>query len=283
VLAEALDRRVVVGLVDVQRVVNVHTSAPAGKPNLRHPETDSGPRPGHQPDAIVLPSSDHGKTEHSGVEPLGCLEIEHLEDELVDAGNGNPGHDETIIATVLLETERLVLRRPQPGDLDDFAALFADPEVVRYTGGVTKSRLESELAIERMIDHWERHEIGLFSLVRKEDERVIGRAGFLIWDSETWVHAMLREPHGPTETEIGWTLGREFWGRGYATEAAIAARDWALRDLRLRRLISLIQTGNDASVRVAEKLGETLEREDLPGPFQARTDLYALTVLGPAR
>ena len=182
-----------------------------------------------------------------------------------------------------LETERLVLRRPHRGDLDAYAELFADPEVVRYTGGVTKTRAESVLALERMIRHWDDHEVGLFSVVRKEDERVLGRVGFLLWDAESWEHAMMRRPRGRIETEIGWTLARPHWGRGYATEAATAARDWALQELGLRRLISLIQRGNDASVRVACKLGETLEREDLPGRFSAATDLYALTIEAPAR
>ena len=182
-----------------------------------------------------------------------------------------------------LETERLLLRRPQAGDLDAYAELFADPEVVRYTGGVTKSRAESELALERMIRHWDDQGVGLFSVIRMEDERVLGRVGFLVWDAESWRHAMLRPPRGRTETEIGWTLARAHWGRGYATEGATAARDWAVHELGLRRQISLIQRGNDASVRVARKLGETLECEDLPGPFPAATDLYALTIEAPAR
>ena len=182
-----------------------------------------------------------------------------------------------------LETERLLLRRPQAGDLDAYAELFADPEVVRYTGGVTKSRAESELALERMIRHWDDQGVGLFSVIRMEDERVLGRVGFLVWDAESWRHAMMRPPRGRTETEIGWTLARAHWGRGYATEGATAARDWAVHELGLRRQISLIQRGNDASVRVARKLGETLEREGLPGPFPAATDLYALTIEAPAR
>jgi RimJ/RimL family protein N-acetyltransferase len=189
----------------------------------------------------------------------------------------------TIIGAMQLETERLLLRRPEAADLDAYAGLFADPEVVRYTGGVTKRREESRLVLERMIRHWDDHGVGLFSLVRKEDERVLGRVGFLLWGAESWEHAMMRRPHGRTETEIGWTLSRPHWGRGYATEGATAARDWALQELGLRRLISLIQRRNDASVRVACKLGETLEREDLPGPFPAATDLYALTVEAPAR
>jgi RimJ/RimL family protein N-acetyltransferase len=182
-----------------------------------------------------------------------------------------------------LETERLLLRLPQAEDLDVYAKLFADPEVVRYTGGVTKTPAESAMAIERMVRHWQDHGVGLFSIVRKEDERVIGRVGFLLWDSESWLHAMMQAPGNERETEIGWTLARSHWGRGYATEGATAARDWALQELGHNRLVSLIQRGNDASVRVARKLGETLEREDLPGPFRAQVDLYGLTLGIPAR
>jgi RimJ/RimL family protein N-acetyltransferase len=185
---------------------------------------------------------------------------------------------------VQLETERLLLRLPERDDLDGYAVFFADPEVVRFTSGVTANRAETARGIERMLRHWDEHDIGLFSVVRKEDERLVGRAGFLLWDAETWVNAMRQAPGGRIETELGWTLGREFWGRGYATEAARAARDWALAERGLPRLISLIQRGNWRSVRVAEKLGEILEREELPGPFPATTDLYALRAgNGPAR
>jgi RimJ/RimL family protein N-acetyltransferase len=184
---------------------------------------------------------------------------------------------------VQLETDRLLLRLPRRDDLDAYAEAFADPEVVRYTGGITKSRAESAEAIERMLRHWDEHGIGLFSVVRKEDERVLGRVGFLLWDVERWENAMRERPGPRTETEIGWTLGRAHWGRGYATEAAVAVRDLALGELGLRRLVSLIARGNHASVGVALKLGEALEREDLPGPFRATVDLYALTVAGPAR
>ena len=174
----------------------------------------------------------------------------------------------------MLETERLLLRLPEARDLDGYEPIFTDPDVVRFTGGQTKTRTETALAIGQMNSHWERYGVGLFSIVRREDERLIGRAGFLVWD-DRWRNGLRHEVE-PAETEIGWMLGREFWGRGYATEAAAAARDWGLREVGLRRLISLIQVGNDASVRVAEKLGETLEQEDVQGPFARHTDLYSL-------
>ena len=187
------------------------------------------------------------------------------------------------ISTVQLETERLLLRLPRRDDLDAYAEFYGDPEVVRFTGGVTKSRTECAESIERMLRHWDDHGVGLFSVVRKDHEHVIGRVGLLVWDTATWRNAMQQPAGDDIETEIGWTLARREWGRGYATEAAAAVRDFALGELGLRRLVSLIARGNEASVRVALKLGETLEREDLAGPFKATVDLYALTVAGPAR
>jgi RimJ/RimL family protein N-acetyltransferase len=182
-----------------------------------------------------------------------------------------------------LETQRLLLRLPRRDDLDAYAELFADSQVVRYIGGATKTRAESAEMIERMLRHWDEHGVGLFSVVRKDDKRVLGRVGFLIWDADTWQNAMHQRPGPRVENEIGWTLARVHWGQGYATEAAGAVRDLALGELGLRRVVSLIERGNKASVRVAEKIGETLEREDLPWPFKATVDLYALTIAGPAR
>ena len=78
--------------------------------------------------------------------------------------------------------------------------------------------------------------------------------GFLRWDPETW-------EIGGSETELGWGLAREHWGRGYATEAARALRDWAFGERGLTRLISLIQPEQPPSIRVAEKLGERHERD----------------------
>lgn len=283
VLAQTGDRPVVVAAVDVHRVVDVDAPATIRYPDLRRPEPDSRPRPGHQPDPVVLPPSDDGEPEHPGVEALRRLEVEDLENELVHAADRNAAHAATIIATVELETERLLLRVPEPEDIDAYAEFWADPEVVRYMGGITRTRAETAAGVDRMRRHWNRHGLGLFSVVRQEDGRLLGRAGFLLWDPARWLNALQSDLAGPLETEIGWAFGRDFWGRGYATEAARAALTWGFRDLGLRRVISLIQRGNIASVRVAEKLGEVLEQQDLDGPFAATTDLYALTLESPAR
>jgi RimJ/RimL family protein N-acetyltransferase len=175
---------------------------------------------------------------------------------------------------VRLETERLVLRKPELGDLDGYAELWGDPEVVRYLSGTTLPRDEVPAAIERMLGHWERHGVGLFSVVRKEDEQLVGRVGYLLWDPDRWVNAIHEQLEGELELEIGWTTAREFWGNGYATEAALACRDHAFAELDRDHVISLIAPENVASIRVAEKIGESYERNvELP---HMKVGLYSL-------
>jgi RimJ/RimL family protein N-acetyltransferase len=155
----------------------------------------------------------------------------------------------------VIETERLLLRKPRAEDADDLVAAYSDAETMRYIGdGSTATLADVEAVIPRWLDRWDDWGIGFFALERTEDSRVVGRAGFLRWDPETW-------EVGGSETEIGWTLAREHWGHGYATEAALALRDWAFDERGLTRLISLIQRGNLRSIRVAEKLGERYERD----------------------
>jgi ribosomal-protein-alanine N-acetyltransferase len=177
---------------------------------------------------------------------------------------------------VSLETERLVLRAPVPEDAQALAPMYADPEVMRYVGdGRTLSRAETERSVRRMIERWEADGFGLFTTVRKEDGAVIGRVGLLVWNTDTWeptTRAAGAEGH--TEVEVGYTLARDFWGNGYATEAAGAVRDYALGQLGAGRLIALIMHGNTASENVARKLGLAYERDIVLGRREAQ--LFAL-------
>jgi RimJ/RimL family protein N-acetyltransferase len=175
---------------------------------------------------------------------------------------------------VRLETERLVLRKPESGDREGYAEIWGDPEVVRFLGGRTQSPEEAALGIDRMLKQWDRHGVGLFSVLRKEDEKLLGRVGYLLWDPERWVNAMHEELEDPLEMEIGWVIGSAYWNRGYATEAAAACRDHAFGPLGRDRVISLIAAENVASIRVAEKIGERYERdvEIMVGPV----GLYSL-------
>ena len=155
----------------------------------------------------------------------------------------------------MIRTERLLIRKPQIEDAPGLLEAFADPEAMRYIGdGSTTDLAGAEEAVDRWLERWDAWGLGMFVVERAEDARVLGRAGFLCWDPETW-------EIGGSETELGWGLAREHWGHGYATEAALALRDWALGERGLIRLISLIQHENLRSVRVAEKLGERYERD----------------------
>jgi [ribosomal protein S5]-alanine N-acetyltransferase len=175
---------------------------------------------------------------------------------------------------VRLETERLILRKPEAGDRDGYTEIWGDPEVVRFLGGRTLPPEDIPKAIENMLRQWDRHGVGLFSVLRKEDEQLVGRIGYLLWDSERWVNAMHEELEEPLELEIGWVVARAFWNQGYATEAAAACRDHAFEALGRDRVISLIAPENVPSIRVAEKIGERYERdvEIMVGPV----GLYAL-------
>jgi RimJ/RimL family protein N-acetyltransferase len=154
----------------------------------------------------------------------------------------------------VIETERL-LRKPRLDDAADLAVAYADPEVVRFIGdGSTATQEQVEDGIHQWLERWDSWGLSLCSLERREDGRVVGRAGFLLWDPEKW-------EVGGTETELGWLLAREHWGQGYATEAALALRDWAFDERGLTRLISLIDPANVRSIGVAERLGERYERD----------------------
>jgi ribosomal-protein-alanine N-acetyltransferase len=174
----------------------------------------------------------------------------------------------------VLETDRLVLRPPLPEDAEALAPMYGDPQVMRYVGdGRTLTQRETERSVLRMIKGWEADGFGLFTTVRKDDEAVIGRVGLIVWNSETW-ETTRAAAEGPKELEVGYTLGRDFWGQGYATEAASAARDYALGQLGVQRLIALIIHGNEASENVARKLGLRYEHDIRLGRRSAQ--LFAL-------
>ena len=161
-----------------------------------------------------------------------------------------------------LETERLLLRMPEPTDLDALHRVYGDPEVMRFVGdGRPFSRRRTAAEIERFREGWERDGLSTFVLELRDGGSVVGDVGFAAWDPETWRYGVAAEPGRRFEIELGWTLARDASGRGYATEAATAARDWALRELRPPRLISMILPENERSQRVARRIGEHFERE----------------------
>ena len=104
-----------------------------------------------------------------------------------------------------------------------------------------------------LIGHWQLKGFGIWAVELKETGAFAGSVGFA-------------EPDGWPGFELAWTLSRRWWGNGYATEAARAALRHAFAVWRKNRVISLIHPDNHASIRVAERLGETLQgRADLAG------------------
>jgi RimJ/RimL family protein N-acetyltransferase len=148
-----------------------------------------------------------------------------------------------------IDTERLILRMFRDADLDDYSEICADPEVMRYLGeGRPLSRAEAWRQMAMIVGHWELRGYGIWAVEERESGRVVGRVGFF-------------NPEGWPGFELGWVLGREHWGRGYATEGARAALGKAFDEWGRGQIISVIQPGNRASIRVAEKLGERLLRQ----------------------
>lgn len=147
-----------------------------------------------------------------------------------------------------LETARLRLRAFGDADLDAYAAMSADPEVMRYVGsGETLDREGAWRNLALFLGHWTLRGFGLWALEPKAGGAMIGFAG--LWRPEGW-----------PGIELGWRLARHAWGLGYATEAAGRARDWAFGERGLDRLVSVIDQDNARSIRVAERLGGALER-----------------------
>lgn len=143
-----------------------------------------------------------------------------------------------------LETERLILRPFCQADIDVYAEMCADREVMRFIGeGGILSREEAWRNMAMVVGHWQLRGYGLWAVELKETNQLIGRVGS--WNPEGW-----------PGFEIGWLLHRKHWGNGYATEAGRATMDHAFGELHQSEVISLIQPANTASIRVAERLGE---------------------------
>ena len=149
----------------------------------------------------------------------------------------------------VLQTSRLVLRPFREEDIDLLAKLMANADFMRFSLGVF-SRQQTIAFLGKIIG-WQRRGLpSLFAVIHRADNRLIGYCGFF--------H---QQVDGIEEIEIGYRLDPGYWSAGLATEAAQAVRDHAFRDLKLRRVISLIHPDNAPSRRVAEKIGMNLEKE----------------------
>ena len=163
-----------------------------------------------------------------------------------------------------LETARLLLRGWREDDLDPYARMCADPEVMRYVGGTPFTREQSERQLRDFMAHWEEHGFGLWAAVHKADDRFIGFVGLM---THTWFPGV----------EVGWRLDRGYWGRGLAPEGAAESLRYGFEDLGLDRIVSIHEPDNAASRRVMEKNGLTFDLETVLPHNQTLVWVYAIT------
>ena len=166
---------------------------------------------------------------------------------------------------MFLETERLILRLIQPSDVPALAQLWTDPEVTRYMGGPRdQARLEEML--ENDVRDQSSATYDLWPVIEKASSQLVGHCGLLDKDID-----------GQIEIELIYVFAQSTWGKGYATEMALALKEYAREHLGLHRLVALIDPENDASERVTVKAGMFLEQETTrPGGKIMR--LYAVNM-----
>lgn len=172
--------------------------------------------------------------------------------------------------TVILETERLLLRLQSATDVDFLVRLWTDPRMTAYLGG-PRDRAAMQREFESVAAQPDKDEFDLWPLVRKADNCPVGYAGFIpktVLDEDC--------------IELNYFLDPAYWGQGYATEIAAALLDYGFTVKRLERLVSLINPDNTASERVAVKIGlrfvQNLDRSGHPRRLYAlHRDEYAAT------
>lgn len=150
---------------------------------------------------------------------------------------------------IILETLRLRLREFVAGDADALAQVLSDPETMRYYPA-PYDRTGVEEWIARCQQRYRDDGVALWAMELKSSGELIGDCGII-----------RQEVEGERFFEIGYHLRRDLWGQGFATEAAVACRDWAFAHLNIDRVISLIRPDNLRSRRVAERNGMTVWKE----------------------
>jgi len=169
------------------------------------------------------------------------------------------------VTTPVLETERLILRPTRSEDFDAYARFMDDDEAARFIGGA-QSRTIAWRGFLQIAGAWQLQGYSMFSVISKQTGNWIGRVG-------PWV------PEGWPGNEIGWGIVPDLWGRGYATEAARAAIDWAFDALGWDEIIHAIAPDNPGSQAVARKLGSANWGPGrLPPPFdEDEIDIWGQT------
>lgn len=142
-----------------------------------------------------------------------------------------------------IETERLLLREMNEGDYLDLCKILQDKDVMyAYDGPFSDEEVQQWLDNQK--ERYRRNEFGLLALVLKDTNEMIGQCGLT-----------LQEYKNEQVLEIGYLLKKEFWGNGYATEAAKACKEYAFQTLKVNEVFSIIRDTNIASQQVAIRNG----------------------------
>ena len=151
-----------------------------------------------------------------------------------------------------IETERLLLRQWRDGDWVGLRRTYGDPEVMSWIGTTAADLAATAAAVGRMSMHWRLLGYGMFAVEERSSAEIVGRVGLML-------HPDL--PLDGPKVEVGWTLQRSAWGRGYATEAAMASLELGFRRLGLPQIFSMTRPDNARSRAVMERCGLTLRGE----------------------
>ncbi|WP_096189620.1 GNAT family N-acetyltransferase [Evansella halocellulosilytica] len=151
----------------------------------------------------------------------------------------------------VIETERLTLRKMTLGDEEHLMEIFSDPVAMQYYRS-TKTNDEARKWIHWNLDNYEKSGVGLWICELKDDGTFVGQCGIVPQTVD-----------GQNEMEIGYLFARKYWGKGYATEAANASKEYGQNELNQSRLISMIYIENKPSIRVAKRIGMAFEKETL--------------------
>jgi RimJ/RimL family protein N-acetyltransferase len=146
-----------------------------------------------------------------------------------------------------ITTDRLALRPLSLADIEWFAAMRGDDDIMRYIGTVgAVPRAVAEERLDRHVACWAERGLGMFGVRERGSETALGWAG-------------LQPLDGTDEIEVGYAFGKNAWGRGYATEAACALVRWGFDILGLKRIVAVAYAENTGSRRVMDKLGMRYE------------------------
>jgi len=149
---------------------------------------------------------------------------------------------------IFAETDRLILRELLPTDAAGMFAMDGDPEVHRYLGNKPFSTIEeSQANIEFIRRQYVENGIGRWAVIEKKTNNFVGWAGLKLITETT--------NNQINYYDLGYRFSKKYWGKGYATESAIAAKDYAFNILKLAEIIGIADINNSGSIHVLEKVG----------------------------